>query len=124
MTPEIYATYNYYDMRGRRLAVFCRFVSATEAEIYTLTCSLEDQFVKSYARKIYENYLTTGKSTLPDNPDKEAKPTIELVTVEPEKGEIQTLVKYCDANYGKRVTLRDLYRIMNLLLPHQNGAES
>jgi hypothetical protein len=94
---QLYATYQYYDEQGRRLAVFCRFLSPTEAEIFTLTCSKEDVFVKAYARAVYERYLKgedMGRN----------KPRIDLVTIYPEQGELQTLLRFCKKNYFFYVT--------------------
>ena len=71
---ETYSTFQYYDQKSRRLAVFCRFLNSIEAEIFTLTCSKEDQFNKKYAHKVYKDYID-GKDPLFEK----HKPIIELV---------------------------------------------
>lgn len=91
---EYAVTFNYYDKKGRRLATFCRFLNATEAEIFTLTCSKEDQFNKKYARKVYEAYLAGVDVKFEFH-----KPTIELVIIKLEQGELQTLLEFCRENY-------------------------
>lgn len=107
MDSNIAATFRYYDRRGQRLGVFCRFINETEAEIYTLACSHDDQFNKNFARQVYIDYLKTGRSFyvldgLPDSNhaiEVEAHPTITTVTVVPEEREVQTLIRYCKDNY-------------------------
>lgn len=89
---NVATTYNFYDKKGRRLSAFCRFVAPTEAEIFILTCSLEDKFVKKTARAKYDEFIETGIV------DK-AKPLILTVTIEPEQRELQTLIKYMRNNY-------------------------
>lgn len=89
---NVAVTYNYYDDRGRRLAVFCRFVSPTEAEIFTLTCSRDDHFEKRIARAAYSQYIHTGKPL-------GCKPAIELVPIIPEERELQTLLRFCRTHY-------------------------
>lgn len=89
---NVATTYNFYDKKGRRLSAFCRFIAPTEAEIFILTCSLEDKFVKKTARAKYDEYITTGTV------DK-AKPLIVTVEIEPEQRELQTLIKYMRKNY-------------------------
>lgn len=88
------ATFTYYDQKGRRLAAFCRFINPTEAEIFTLTCSHEDQFNKKYARMVYGDYLA-GRDPLFEK----HKPVIELITIQPEERELQTLLRFCHENY-------------------------
>lgn len=92
--PEYYSTFRYYDHKGRRLAVFCRYLNATEAEIFTLTCSKDDQFSRKYARTVYEAYLQ-GE----DLKHEFHKPSIELVTIQPERREIWTLLNFCRKRY-------------------------
>lgn len=92
--PEYYSTNRYYDQKGRRLAVFCRYLNANEAEIFTLTCSKDDQFSKKYARKVYESYLQGV-----DLKNEFHKPAIEIIGIEPERREIWTLLNFCRKNY-------------------------
>jgi hypothetical protein len=91
-----YATFKYFDRKGRRLAAFARYRTYNEAELFVLTCSLEDNFSKKLARRVYEKYLTIG---LTPEFTTEYKPLIELVEIKPEKGEVQTLLDYCNKNY-------------------------
>lgn len=94
METQYYCNFQYYDKKGRRLAVFCRYISPTEAEIFTLTCSIQDQFNRKYARQVYESYLVGGDKNFDFH-----KPLIELVLIQPEDGEVQTLLAYCRKNY-------------------------
>jgi hypothetical protein len=97
---QYYCTFKYYDKKGRRLAVFCRFISPTEAELFTLTCSEEDQFQRKYARQVYEAYLKG------EDPKFEFhKPLIEIIEIQPEQREVQTLIEYCESNYHFYATI-------------------
>ena len=89
---NVAATFQYYDKRGRRLACFCRFLSAEMAEIFVLTCSKDDQFNKKKARAAYDRFVATGDTT-------GYKPAITLVVIPPEQRELQTLIYYCKDNF-------------------------
>lgn len=90
-----YNTYAYYDNKGRRLAVFCRYLDALTAEIFTITCSKDEPFKKAFARAEYDKYLKGEQLT--------TKPTIKLVSIEKEQREISTLLAYCRSNYYVKV---------------------
>lgn len=89
----MYSTFKYFDKKGRRLSVFCRYVSPLEAEMFTLTCSHSDPFKKKTAREYYESYI---------NGNKKGNPTIELVTIQPEEREIKCLLRYCRDKFYKK----------------------
>lgn len=86
-----FATYAFYDKKGRRLSVFCRFLNALEAEIVTITCSKSDQFSKKISRAMYAEYISGEPFTF--------KPTTKIVAIKLEEGEQTTLINYCQANY-------------------------
>lgn len=92
-------TYAYHDHKGRRLAVFCRYLDDFEtAEIFTIACSQKDQFRKKFAVQEYEKYLNNtigegGYLALTCHPE------IEQIKVLPEQRELKTLINYCDDNY-------------------------
>lgn len=91
-----YATYRFYDRKGRRLAVFCRYLTATEGEITTFVCSKDDQFSKAFARRSYDVYV----NDLPlEEGEEVAKPHNTIINIPPEWGEIKSLINYCNANY-------------------------
>lgn len=92
-------TYNFYDKQGRRLAVFCRFLDYKTAEIFTLTCSKDDQFSKEFARKTYYLYTTYDKIPI------DVHPKIVTIDIEPEERELKTLLRYCKDNYFRCVTI-------------------
>lgn len=97
---QYYCTFKYYDKSKRRLAVFCRYISSTEAELFTLTCSHEDEFNSTYARHVYEGYLRGEDPTWNFH-----KPLIELIEIEPERREIWTLLNYCRNKYYEYVEI-------------------
>ncbi len=90
---NIATTYKYYDKKGRRLAVFCRYVSPTEAEIVTFTCSKEDKFVKKFAQKEYQAFINENYRELT------TKPVTVSVQIKSEQRELQTLINYCNEHY-------------------------
>lgn len=93
MKQQIYASYNWYDKKGRRLAVFCRYIDANTAEIFTLACSKVDQFSKKYSKQEYTDYLQFGAT-------KNSKPTVYIVNISPvEIREIKFLQNYCKNNF-------------------------
>lgn len=105
-------TYAFHDAKGRRLAVFCRFLEpeTCKAEIFTLACSKKDQFSKRKARQVYDAYLNIVKGReltyAPINPkiaigetQEVFKPKIVHVDIKPESRQLQTLMHYCEQNY-------------------------
>lgn len=91
---QYFCTFKYYDKEYRRLAVFCRYINPLEAELFTLTCSEQDQFDKAYARRVYEAYLNGDDLKFEFH-----KPVVELITIQPERREIWTLLNYCRERY-------------------------
>lgn len=87
----MYNTYKYYDKKGRRLAVFCRFIDADTAELITFVCSKEDQFKKAFAIEQYNKYV--------DGLPLSSKPIVEKVEIQPEESEIKLLIRYCREKY-------------------------
>lgn len=54
---EYAVTFKFYDKKGRRLSAFARYISPVDYELFILTCSLKDRFVKKYAHNIYKQYI-------------------------------------------------------------------
>jgi hypothetical protein len=48
-----FANYKCYDSKKRRLSIFGKEIESGKLEIFELTCSKEDKFLKAYAKKIY-----------------------------------------------------------------------
>jgi hypothetical protein len=48
-----FANYKCYDSKKRRLSIFGKETELGKLEIFELTCSKEDKFLKAYAKKIY-----------------------------------------------------------------------
>lgn len=112
MSKDYVNTYSYFDNKGRRLAVFCRYIDHSTAEILTIACSDKDQFRKKYAIQQYEKYLSyKNTDTLPEL---DCHPKIEQVTIVPEERELKTLIRYCQANYFVLIELP--YEILRPLL--------
>lgn len=102
--------YRFYDKSGRRLALFCDFKDATTAQIYTLPCSKDELFKKSFAKEAYKKFLETGVL--------EKSATLTEVEVKPEEGTLKTLFRYAynnlyyPVNYAK-VTVKTKYKKLN-----------
>lgn len=104
----MYSTYKYYDQKGRRLSVFCRFLDDDTAEIYTLTCSKKDQFSKNFAVKSYKSYINNGVT--------KTRPLIKKIERKKNLKEISTLIDYCNDNYfKKRTESRRYYKTVDVL---------
>ena len=58
---RVLKTFKFYDSKERRLAVFCRELSDTSVEFFTLTCSKSEQFSKKFAKQKYDEFITTDK---------------------------------------------------------------
>jgi len=91
VNQDYFCTFAYYDSKGRRLSVFCRYISPTEAEITTITCSRADPFNKKYAHAQYQ-LLIDGQPT-------SCKPVVTTVAIQPEEREMKTLIRFCRQNY-------------------------
>lgn len=86
----MYNTNKFYDRKGRRLAVFCRFLDYNEAEIVIFTCSKADRFNKKFATEQYNKYLNA--ETL------ETKPEVVKLQIKAEERELKTMLNYCVDN--------------------------
>lgn len=101
---ETYATYKFYDEKGRRLAIFGRLVSDGAIEkqeggvtftnlhlqIYVVTCSNKDRFNKRKANLIF-NGRSAGESEKGEF----------LVALEDAGKPKWTFIKWCEDNYYK-----------------------
>lgn len=56
-------TFQHYDNKERRLAIFARQTVAQELEMFVLTCGLNDQFNRKTARTVYAGYLAGQYTT-------------------------------------------------------------
>ena len=99
--------FNYYDERGRRLALYCRYTDATTAEIFKLACSPTDQFSKAIAHDVYKTYcndVTEFKGTVTLADGSVFHPEIIVIkdANKPEQLSLQFLLNYADKNFYRR----------------------
>lgn len=105
---EYYSNFKCYDSKGRRLAIFGR-QKANSIQIVEIKCSKDDQFHKSIAKRVYEEWL---KKPLTENHKGQVNingfygtfhPEVYTIFIIEENKSLWTFNQHCKNNYYHKV---------------------
>lgn len=94
-----YLTYKFYDQKGRRLAIMGNVQDSGRIDIIVITCSKKDDFNKSVVRQALLNISNIGKAEIEEQ---EVHP--QFFTINTTERPKFTFIKWCQENYGRRIT--------------------
>jgi hypothetical protein len=94
----ILRTYKFYDIKGRRLAIFGRAPLNVKLETFVLTCSKKDFFSKKKARQVYDDYLAGNLDV-----EKYHPVIMRMPVVDDDPG--RTFMNFCENSYLKMIPI-------------------
>ena len=122
MNRTYVVNYNNWCKKGKRYSVFGRHIGSDVMELFTLTCSEQDNFSRPEAREVYEHYVKTGEIKEKENGEK-YHPVISTIPYDIGETMGYVLNCYCRENYIRlwQQTIAIESQIKSVVInPHKN----
>jgi len=94
---EFYSNFQCYSKKNQRIAVFGRQLDENTLEIFELTCSKSDQFMKFVAKEAYDIWLNAFNVEVVK--DSHYHPNIYNISILQENKPMFTFNEWCKNNY-------------------------